>query len=82
VIRNRPSQEKLIEIVQSHEMRIRDMHGIAIAVQDMNRGKALIVYTGKALRRYLYGIKRDDGAKHSRNTFREYLFSTRETLGC
>jgi hypothetical protein len=75
VIRNRPSQEKLIEIVQSHEMHSLDMHGIAIAVQDMNRGKALIVYTGKALKRYslryLYGIKRDDGAKHSRNTFRE-----------
>lgn len=48
-----------------------DMDGIAIAVQDMNRGKALIVYTGKALKRDLYGIKRDDGAKHSRNTFRE-----------
>lgn len=71
MIRNRPSQEKLIEIVQSHEMHSLDMDGIAIAVQDMNRGKALIVYTGKALKRDLYGIKRDDGAKHSRNTFRE-----------
>lgn len=32
--------------LREHEMRIRDMHGIAIAVQDP--WKALRVYTGKA----------------------------------